>query len=95
MKFKLAGDKGKGVPKINFDSLKVTIAVTVRMSLAFDVKAQLWTCPPRNFRIEVISFKGPYGINRRCADLPIGFVIISHSLSCPAWWAWCSRWSPP
>jgi hypothetical protein len=63
--FKLAGDRGSGVPKLAFDSISITIAFSVSVRLYYDLKKQKWMLPKTDFSLKIISFKGPYGLNRR------------------------------
>lgn len=73
--FKLAGDRGKGVPKISLESTKVTVCVKVHMTIKFNVKANKWTTSPKDFRIELLSFKGPYGINKSIVSATLAVVV--------------------
>lgn len=60
--FKLAGDKGKSIPKLKFENLKVSLGLSCRVTFVYDdIKAQ-WTC--KTFNLKLLSFKGPYGITR-------------------------------
>ena len=61
--FKLVGDKGKGVPKINFDKLKITVGLSAHLRLSYDIDRGKWRAS--QFKISILSFKGPYGLNRR------------------------------
>lgn len=63
--FKLAGDKGKNVPKLQFSSLGITLALSLNMNIGFDIKTLKWLLPSKAFELKILSFKGPYGINRR------------------------------
>lgn len=63
--FKLVGEKGKSIPKLNFDSLKITIAFEANITLFYDMKLSRWTTDSKHFHIKILSFKGPYGLNRR------------------------------
>jgi hypothetical protein len=61
---KLAGDSGKGIPKLQFDSLSVTLVLQANIRLTFDSVTQKWDCPPKHFQFQILSFKGPYGISK-------------------------------
>lgn len=63
--FKLAGDSGTGVPKLKLDSVLVTIGLHVSIALDFNIAQRKWFTTPKNFRLEILSFKGPYGLNKR------------------------------
>ena len=63
--FKLAGDKGKGVPKLAFDVINITVAFSLSMRLHYDMKAAKWCLPRSDMQLKILSFKGPYGLNRR------------------------------
>lgn len=63
--FKLAGDKGKKIPKLAFENLKLAVSLTLQMTLSFDTNTKKWLLPSKGFNLRILSFKGPYGINRR------------------------------
>lgn len=69
MKLKIVGDKGKGVPKISFDSISLTLALRVNVVLLYDPISTKWEA--NVFKIEILSLKGPYGLNRSLASLII------------------------
>ncbi len=54
-----------GVPPLSFDSLKITVALNVSICISFDARLSKWVMEKKHFSLEIISFKGPYGINRR------------------------------
>lgn len=64
MGFKLAGDKGKKVPKLNFENLAVKAALSLKMTIRFNMQKQKWVAPGQDFQIKIISFRGPYGLSR-------------------------------
>eukprot|EP01038_Epipyxis_sp_PR26KG_P004366 gene4366-6177_t len=72
--FKLAGDRGKGVPKLKLDSLHVTIGLIVVLSLSFDMKTNKWICHSKNFKIDIVSFKGPYGLSRSIVSMVMSLI---------------------
>lgn len=80
--FRLAGDKGKGVPKLNFSQIKVTIGFTADIVLKFNHKLNKWEINSKDFKINVVSFKGPYGINRSIVGLVLSLLTptIRHAL---------------
>jgi hypothetical protein len=80
--FRLAGDKGKGVPKLNFSQIKVTIGFTADVVLKFNHKLSKWEINSKDFKINVVSFKGPYGINRSIVGLVLSLLTptIRHQL---------------
>lgn len=63
--FKLTGDKGTKVPGIRFDNLKLTVSLSLGMVLSFDTATKKWALPANKFDLKILSFKGPYGLNRR------------------------------
>jgi hypothetical protein len=69
--FRLVGDKGKKVPKLGFENLKLSVSLTLQMTLSFDPNTKKWIMPSKGFNLKVLSFKGPYGINRRCVSSPV------------------------
>lgn len=44
--FKLAGDRGKGVPKLSLESVKVTATVRVHINLVFNTQLGTWNAAP-------------------------------------------------
>ena len=63
-KFKLKGDKGKGVPSLSFDTIKVTTVLRVTAMLSFDMNRRKWLCDSDNFSIDMLYFRGPFGIRQ-------------------------------
>lgn len=63
--FRLNGDKGNRVPKLNFDNLKLSVSLTLQVVLSFDPNSKKWLLPAKNFTLRILTFKGPYGINSR------------------------------
>jgi hypothetical protein len=64
--FKLAGDKGKRIPKFKFDEMKVLVSLRASIFIHYEVNTSKWIVKnPKNFKIELLSFKGPYGITQR------------------------------
>jgi len=62
--FKLAGDKGKGVPKIKLSELKITLQIKVEITLTFDSASKQWKTSAKDFVITLLAFRGPFGISR-------------------------------
>ncbi len=62
---KLAGDKGKGVPKLHFETISVTLVLRASITINFNVVTQKWESSAKMFQLEILSFKGPYGISKR------------------------------
>ena len=62
--FKTKGDKGSKVPKVSLDKVKVTATVRISIQMSFNVHVSQWICPPKNFRIDLLSFRGPFGTRR-------------------------------
>ena len=62
--FKLAGDKGKRIPKIKMDNLKVTLSLKINIIINFDINSNKWVTNPKEFKVELLSFKGPYGLTQ-------------------------------
>ena len=65
----LCTSQGKKVPKLSFDNLRLAVALTLQVTLTFDHVTKKWLLPSKNFNLRILSFKGPYGINRRYAFL--------------------------
>lgn len=64
--FKIAGDKGKRIPKLKMDNMKVLVSLRVTACLHYDVATSKWMISnPKNFKLDLLSFKGPYGITQR------------------------------
>jgi hypothetical protein len=64
--FKLAGDKGKRIPKLKMDNMKVLVSLRANISINYDVASSKWVVTnPKNFKLDLLSFKGPYGITQR------------------------------
>jgi hypothetical protein len=61
---KLAGDKGRSVPKLHFDSIDVLLVLRASLLVTFNMESLLWEAQPASFRIQVVRFKGPYGLSR-------------------------------
>jgi hypothetical protein len=83
--FKLAGDKGKNIPKFQFENLKLAISLNLSMVLSFDPNTKKWSLPAKNFNLKILSFKGPYGISRRYAQLVLQgsfFSIVMLTVQC-------------
>jgi hypothetical protein len=72
--FRLAGDKGKNIPKLKFDSLMVTIAFNFSACLQYDVDKSKWFIDPKLFQVNILSFKGPYGLNRSIVALVVSLL---------------------
>lgn len=72
--FKLVGDKGSGVPKLAFDNLTVTVAFSVTLRLHYDAKSAKWMLPKSDFKLKIISFKGPYGLNGSIVSLVVSLL---------------------
>jgi len=62
--FKLAGDKGKGIPKLSMSSIKLTLVLVANILIDYDHKLSKWVTSSKNFSIKIISFKGPYGTSK-------------------------------
>jgi hypothetical protein len=60
----LRGDSGKGVPRLSLDTVKVTVTIRVTLMLTYSMTDKKWTAPPNNFRVEMLAFKGPFGLSR-------------------------------
>jgi hypothetical protein len=61
---KLAGDSGKGIPKLAFESISVTLVLQANIKLVYNTVTQKWDSPPKHFQIQILSFKGPYGMTK-------------------------------
>lgn len=73
--FKLVGDSGKRIPKIQFDNLILQLSLSITIVLEYDVAASKWTTTPQQFKIQVLSFKGPYGLNRSIVSGVVSMVV--------------------
>lgn len=73
-KFRLVGDKGKGIPKLSFDILKITISFNLSIIFVYNPKLKKWELNPKDFLLSIVSFKGPYGLNRSIVSLVLSLV---------------------
>ena len=76
--FKLVGDKGKKIPKLQFENLKLAVSLQLHMTLSFDINTKKWLLPSKGFHLKILSFKGPYGINRRYSGSILGFYFVTY-----------------
>jgi len=60
--FKLLGEKGKNIPRLSFDKLKVRLSVNSEIIMRYDVIKASWISDV--FHFKVLSFKGPYGLTK-------------------------------
>ena len=60
--FKLYGEKGKNIPRLSFDKLKVRLSVNSEIIMRYDVIKTIWISDV--FHFKVLSFKGPYGLSK-------------------------------
>lgn len=51
---------GKGVPKLNFSTIKITVGFIADIVLKYDHNTRSWTCAPKDFTLKLISFKGKH-----------------------------------
>lgn len=72
--FRLVGDKGKGVPKLSLSSMKLTIGFTADIKLIYNHAQRKWQCQSKDFKISILSFKGPYGLNRSIVGLVLSLL---------------------
>lgn len=63
--FRLAGDKGKNVPKLHIENMHLQLALNASLSLYFDADMKQWSCASKDLKLEIISLKGPYGVTKR------------------------------
>mmetsp|Transcript_16819 Transcript_16819/g.25283 ORF Transcript_16819/g.25283 Transcript_16819/m.25283 type:complete len:1239 (+) Transcript_16819:216-3932(+) len=73
--FKLRGDSGKGVPRLALDSLKVTMTLRVTMMLTYSVSRKCWMSSAQDFRVEMLYFKGPFGLSRSVVAGTLAIVV--------------------
>jgi hypothetical protein len=80
--FKLRGDTGKGVPPLTFERLEIAVTVAVTIILTFNEDTKSWSSPSDQFKVNIISFKGPFGINRSVVStvLTVAIPIVKHLL---------------
>lgn len=72
--FKLHGDRGSKVPKLAFENLKLHVGLTLAMKITYDMEKQSWSLPANRFNLKIISFKGPYGLNRSIVGMVLSFL---------------------
>jgi len=72
--FKLHGDRGSKVPKLAFENLKLHVGLTLSMKITYDMEKQSWSLPANRFNLKIISFKGPYGLNRSIVGMVLSFL---------------------
>jgi len=72
--FKLHGDRGSKVPKLTFENLKLHVGLTLAMKITYDMEKQSWSLPANRFNLKIISFKGPYGLNRSIVGMVLSFL---------------------
>lgn len=63
--FKMVGDRGKSIPKLKMETVKVTLTLRISFCFNFDVKSNSWKSSPKTFKLDLINFRGPYGISKR------------------------------
>jgi hypothetical protein len=66
--------KGKNVPKLKFDNLMITIAFNFSASLQYSLEKSKWFIDPKQFQLNILSFKGPYGLNRSIVSLVVSLL---------------------
>jgi hypothetical protein len=44
--------------------VKITVTIRVTLMLTYSMTDKKWTAPPNNFRVEMLAFKGPFGLSR-------------------------------
>ena len=73
--FRLVGDKGMRVPKIKLASVSVTAVVRVGVSLVFNSRTKKWASSAQQFKVELLSFKGPVGLGRTIVGSILSLVV--------------------
>jgi hypothetical protein len=74
--FKIAGDKGKRIPKLALEEIKVTMVINVVIISHYNTKRNKWEISAsENFKIQILSFKGPFGISRNFVRTILSLVI--------------------
>lgn len=73
--FRLVGDKGLRVPPIRLASVSVTAVVRVGISLVFNARTKKWSSSAKQFRVELLSFKGPVGLGRTIVGSILSLVV--------------------
>ena len=63
LNFKLVGDKGQGVPTLNFEKITLRMSFHCSISIIFHAETKKWSF--KTFDISIKSFKGPYGLSKR------------------------------
>ena len=72
--FKLRCDAGTGVPDISLDEVTLSVVVAMKVTMVFNYQQCCWGLLPGNFKLELISFKGPYGLNKSIVSTVLGLV---------------------
>lgn len=60
---KLAGEN-LSIPKFTFDVVDIVLAVRASLVFRYDLAQSKWDSGKRDFNLEVLSFKGPYGLSK-------------------------------
>jgi hypothetical protein len=53
----------------------VTVTIRVTLMLTYNMKDKKWTAPPNNFRVEMLHFKGPFGLSRSVVSGILAIVV--------------------
>ena len=61
--FKLKSEN-KGIPSVNLDNVNIRVSLRIEVLMSFFTNKGKWTCTPDHFVVELLSFKGPFGISR-------------------------------
>ena len=61
--FKLKSEN-KGIPSLTLDSVNIRVSLKVELLLSFFAGKQQWESTPEQFVVQLLSFKGPFGISR-------------------------------
>ena len=80
--FKLKGDSGKGVPPLSFEHLMLAVTFNATLVVTYHVDTKTWTSPSDQFQVNIVTFKGPFGLNRGVVSsvLSLAIPIIRHLL---------------
>jgi hypothetical protein len=72
--FKLKSEN-KAIPSLALDTLNIRVSFRVELLLSFFVAKQRWTATPDQFVVQLLSFKGPFGISRSMVSALLSVVV--------------------
>ena len=66
---KLKGEADSGVPTIKLKSAKITMSLRLIAGAIFDVQQNKWTTSGKQFGLQLVAFRGPFGLGRQTVGL--------------------------